>query len=337
MSLSSARSDVARAQSDVADLGKKLAAETGKEADLLRKQAAINSALGGRNSPAQTASKLRDLERVIKDLGRVQLTQADIQKRTASRRTDLARYQDRLSREEALEQRKLDDEEKRRRVERDRYTRDLEARMRALRTAEQAERSSPAPSFERDFDVFISHASEDKADFVRDLASSLQERGLRVWYDEFALKWGDSLRRKIDQGLARSRFGIVVLSEAFFRKEWPQRELDGLVALEVEGVSRILPIWHKVSKDEVRRFSPTLADKVAMNTAVSGLDEIVGQLVILLDPVNAEPNPQPAPTSNSDVTDLGLVDRASDPTEFATATPNPAVLDDKAEADPSGE
>ena len=44
----------------------------------------------------------------------------------------------------------------------------------------------------------------------------------------------------------------------FFKKEWPQKELDGLVALEAQGLSRILPIWHKVSVDEVAHYSPTL-------------------------------------------------------------------------------
>lgn len=65
---------------------------------------------------------------------------------------------------------------------------------------------------ERDFDVFISHAAEDKDAVVRPLALSLQQRGLSVWYDEFELRVGDSLRRKIDSGIARSRFGIVVSS-----------------------------------------------------------------------------------------------------------------------------
>lgn len=281
MSINSARTDVARAQSDIADLGKKLSAETAKEANLIGKQANINSSLSGKNNLSQVASKLRDLERVTKELSGVQAAQSDIQKRISQKRSDLARHQDRLGREEAAEHKKLDEEEKRRRSEQDLYTRGLETRTRSMRAAEAAF-TRLATEAEPDFDVFISHASEDQADFVRGLASALQARGVRVWYAEFSLKWGDSLRRKIDNGLARSRFGIVVLSEWFFRKEWPQRELDGLVALEVDGRSRILPIWHKVSKDEVRRFSPTLADKLAMNTAMSGMDEIVDQLVALL-------------------------------------------------------
>lgn len=63
-----------------------------------------------------------------------------------------------------------------------------------------------------EFDVFISHASEDKAEIARPLAESLARAGLRVWLDEFELQLGDSLREKIDQGLSLSRFGVVVLS-----------------------------------------------------------------------------------------------------------------------------
>jgi hypothetical protein len=79
----------------------------------------------------------------------------------------------------------------------------------------------------KDWDAFISHASEDKDEIVRPLARELQQRGLRVWYDEFELRIGQSLRRKIDEGIARSAFGVVVLSNAFFAKNWTQYELDG--------------------------------------------------------------------------------------------------------------
>lgn len=88
---------------------------------------------------------------------------------------------------------------------------------------------------DQSFDVFISHASEDKDEIVRPLAHALKQQGLDVWYDEFELRLGDSLRRKIDAGLARSTFGIVVLSQAFFKKDWPNYELDGLVTRAVTG------------------------------------------------------------------------------------------------------
>src|SRR5207302_11498914 len=101
------------------------------------------------------------------------------------------------------------------------------------------------------FDAFISHASEDKSDFVRPLAERLREEHIEVWYDEFSLRLGDSLRRSIDRGLAQSRFGIVVLSRRFFEKGWPQWELDGLVARDIEARGMILPVWHGVTRQDV--------------------------------------------------------------------------------------
>jgi len=129
-------------------------------------------------------------------------------------------------------------------------------------------------TIEKEFDVFISHASEDKDDVVRPLAHALKLEGLRVWYDEFELKIGDSLRRKIDKGLANSKFGIVVLSKDFIKKGWTNYELDGIITKSVSGEQIILPIWHNISKKEVIDFSPSLADKLARNTATYTVEEI---------------------------------------------------------------
>jgi len=114
------------------------------------------------------------------------------------------------------------------------------------------------------WDLFISHASEDK-DFVRPLAESLRAQRLAVWFDEFELKPGMGLRESIDQGLLSSRFGLVVLSPSFFAKSWPKWELDGLVQLtRSSSDAMILPIWHKVDQSEVAAFSPSLANIVAI-------------------------------------------------------------------------
>jgi len=128
-----------------------------------------------------------------------------------------------------------------------------------------------------EYDVFISHASEDKVDVVRPLAAHLQSLGLRVWLDEFELTLGDSLRRKIDHGLSRSRFGLVVLSPAFFRKEWPNKELDGLVAREDGREKVVLPIWHNVSAADVVKYSPILAGKMAVSTSL-GLEHVAARV-----------------------------------------------------------
>jgi uncharacterized protein YxjI len=150
-----------------------------------------------------------------------------------------------------------------------------------IRDVADAEPEASEPSSE-EYDLFISHATEDKEGIVRGLVSALRERGVDVWYDEFELRIGDSLRRKIDQGLARSRFGLVILSHPFFAKNWPQYELDGLVALEMAGRQRILPVWHEITKDEVLGYSASLADKVALSTATYTVQEIADEIATVV-------------------------------------------------------
>lgn len=128
------------------------------------------------------------------------------------------------------------------------------------------------------WDVFISHASEDKAAVARPLREALAERGVTVWLDEAQLRIGHSLRRKIDEGIRASRFGILVLSDSFFAKGWTNHELDGLVTRNVAGEQSLLPIWHNLSAEDVRWYSPSLADKVAMGTDAYSIEEIAEQI-----------------------------------------------------------
>jgi hypothetical protein len=136
--------------------------------------------------------------------------------------------------------------------------------------------------FSQEWDVFISHASEDKIDIAAPLARGLRELGLKVWYDDFSLTLGDSLRESIDRGLAKSKYGVVILSEHFFAKHWPQRELNGLATREVDGRKVILPIWHNISFERVREFSPTLADRIAAKST-EGLDKLIDRIMLTVD------------------------------------------------------
>lgn len=134
-----------------------------------------------------------------------------------------------------------------------------------------------------EYDLFVCHASEDKDEIARPLAIALKEVGFTVWFDEFTLTLGDSLRRKIDSGLAHSRFGVVILSEDFFKKEWPQRELDGLVDKESDGKKVILPLWHKIDRAYVAEFSPILASRLAVSTN-KGLEKVVNEILRAVKP-----------------------------------------------------
>lgn len=134
------------------------------------------------------------------------------------------------------------------------------------------------------WDVFVSHASEDKEEVVAELAARLKRYDVSVWYDEFELKLGDSLSKSIDKGLAQARYGIIILSPSFFAKKWPDYELRGLLSKEIYADNKvILPIWHNVDAEDILKYSPYLADKFALTTAI-GFDELVYRIVEVIRP-----------------------------------------------------
>lgn len=133
-------------------------------------------------------------------------------------------------------------------------------------------------------DVFISYASEERELVARPLAELLTALGVSVWFDKFDLKMGDSLRKKIDEGLASCRFGIILLSPSFFGKHYTNRELDGLAQREVDGAKVILPVWVGVDEQAVRKFSPPLADRVAARWD----DGVVSVVMNIIDVIKPE-------------------------------------------------
>ena len=140
------------------------------------------------------------------------------------------------------------------------------------------------PVVDETWDVFICHAGEDKREVAIPLYEALTAQGVKAWMD-INLHIGDSLRRKIDQGLARSKFGIVIFSPSFFAKEWPQYELDGLVTRALASKQAILPIWHNVTEEQMIDNVPSLADKVARDTAMHSIEAIADEIAeVVLQP-----------------------------------------------------
>lgn len=133
------------------------------------------------------------------------------------------------------------------------------------------------------FDAFICHASEDKETAARTIATVLTDAGLQIWYDEFSLRVGDSLRQSIEQGLAQSQYGIVILSPHFFAKGWPQAELNGLFAKEMAYGKTIIPVWHNIDHSQILQYAPIIADKFAARTS-DGLDRVVKQILDVIEP-----------------------------------------------------
>lgn len=150
------------------------------------------------------------------------------------------------------------------------------------------------------YDVFISHASEDKQIVAKPLTEGLRQYSLAVWLDEQELRLGDQLRQKINQGLSRSRYGVVILSRAFFAKSWPQEELDALLGKESFGEKIVLPVRHGLSHDEVRSYHPTLANKLSVSTD-EGLEHVIAQVAAVVGAPVVESSPIVAHSAHQDL------------------------------------
>lgn len=131
-------------------------------------------------------------------------------------------------------------------------------------------------------DVFICHASEDKNAIARPLAEKLVSIGVRVWYDEFSLKWGDKLMSSITKGLKSSKFGIVIFSPSFFGKKWTQMELDALIELSSPGENKILPLLHDLTHEQLAEQQPMLTGIVSRSTTM-GVDALASEIKNLVD------------------------------------------------------
>lgn len=118
--------------------------------------------------------------------------------------------------------------------------------------------------------AFISHDSKDKDPLVRELARELSSIGCSVWYDEYSLQVGDSLREKIESGLKNAQKCIIVLSTNFLENEgWGKAEFDSIFTREIlEKQNVILPVWHGVTVSDVYNYSPRMADKVGLNSTL---------------------------------------------------------------------
>ncbi|WPR70423.1 TIR domain-containing protein [Flavobacterium sp. NG2] len=274
------QNQISRIEKDVADLQKKIADENKKENDKVKQIDSINRSINKSTSLSTLQSKQRQIQGYQNDIYNCKKKIADYQKQIANKSVELGRKKQDLRKSEETEQKKfqkdqLDFQKK--------LQRDIDSQKSQLEFLVNQNYSSKTTinqneDSDKEFDFFISHASEYKDEIVQDLADALKDNGFEVWYDKFELKIGDSLRKKIDNGLLKSRFGIVIISPSFVKKNWTEYELNGMVAREMNGHKVILPIWHKISKDEVLKFSPSLADKMALNTSIHTIQDIINSL-----------------------------------------------------------
>lgn len=271
---------------EIADLETKIAAESKIEADKSMRIINTQKSITKYTSASTVSMKMRQIEGYNREIARAQQKRADLQKKQADKRSQRAKYAIDLQREIEKENKKNLLEQKKMQ---DMYEQKVEALTKSLNEA-LASNSSTTNLYnqtdESEYDVFISHASEDKEPFVEELVYALRDREIRVWYDSISIGWGDSLRTQIDSGLKKSTFGIVILSENYIKKGWTQYELEGLFNIEMTKGKTILPIWHNITKQQVMDFSATLAGRKALTTATMTADEIADTFVELINSKN---------------------------------------------------
>lgn len=284
MSIDQYQHSVNSLDKEIAALEKKKSDVDKKAAELSRKINSAEKSITARTSASIVKSKLRQISGWESDRAKRSAESADLGKKIADKRQKRNDAYLKLQKAQQGEQKKQERQLKRMQTS-------YESRI-----SELQELAIPSIVHKQDgyaeiaaeavqYDVFISHAWEDKDSFADEFVDELRKLGLRVWYDASQIKWGDSMRAKIDDGLKKSKFGVVVLSPDYIKegKYWTKAELDGLFQLESINGKMLLPVWHNLTKKEVMAYSPIIAGKLAMNTASMTPGEIAEELAKLFE------------------------------------------------------
>jgi hypothetical protein len=277
MSVEQYQRNVNSLDKEIADLEKKKATKDKEIANLQGKINSTSKSITKNTAASIRNSKIRQISGWESDVAKKSKDSADFSAKIADKRKKRSEAALKLQKAERDEQKKTDRQNAK-------TIQEYENRVNDLQHQIIQQVISSNKSFEdevdEEYDVFISHAWEDKEDFVDELVEEMRKLNIRVWYDTDKLKWGDSMREKIDKGLSKSRFGVVVLSPDYIREDkyWTKAELNGLFQVETINGKTILPIWHKLTKKQVTEYSPIIADRKALTTAAYTAEEIAQTL-----------------------------------------------------------
>lgn len=267
---------------EIADLEKKRAALDSKCADLKKKIGDAEVAIRKTKSASTVKSKLNQISTWQKEESRKTSESANIGKKISEKRTKRNEAYKKMQKAQLDEDKKKDKKIKSMQAS-------YESRVKELTSQLSTKTLIPEPTHayvesDEEYDVFVSHAWEDKEGFVDEFVAELEKLDIKVWYDKQRIKWGDFMRARIDDGLKKSKFGIAVISPDYIAegKYWTKAELDGLFQLESVNGKMLLPIWHNITKQQVMNYSPIIASKLAMTTASMTAEEIAKEMQSLL-------------------------------------------------------
>lgn len=264
---------IKRIQSDISQNERQHSKAIKDESDSLKKINRANTAINKTKNSTTIRSKTRELERENTRIQKAKKEQSKLSLRISQKTTELNKATNELNKERQKEQMKI---LKKQEENIDNYK--SNQHLMANELHENMENETL-----KKYDVFISHSADDKEDIVDELATALKQAGINIWYDSDNIGWGKSIRQEVDKGLSYSTYGIVIISSSFIKKYWTNYELDAILNKESStGKQVILPIWHNIKADEINKYSYSLSNKLALNTAINTIDEIVDNVKKIL-------------------------------------------------------
>lgn len=284
MSVEQYQKSVNTLDKEIATLEKKKVEADKKCADIQSKINSIQKNIASRTSANMVASKKKQIASLQAEYSKKMSSSADVGRKISDKRKKRNDAYLKLQKAQKEEQKKQEMSLKKMQKAYENKIEELNNQaVLQLRTNDNIEKTNNQQEME-EYDVFVSHAWEDKESFAEEFVESLRECGAKVWYDTTQIKWGDSMRSKIDDGLRKSKFGVVVLSPDYIKdgKYWTKTELDGLFQIESVNGKMLLPVWHNLTKKEVMEYSPIVASKLAMTTANMTPQEMAKELYKLL-------------------------------------------------------
>lgn len=285
MSIEQTKRSLNQLDKEIVVLEKKLADEAKKEADIIKRVNSTQKSITKNISQSVLNLKMGQIQRYQDELVKISSNKSNINKQIAEKKKKRAETAVKLQKEENEEAKKQQKIQSAIYNEYERKINDLTLQLNNQISTIMNNSAVTSGEQEELYDVFISHAWEDKESFVDEFVDALTALKIKVWYDKDNITWGDSMREKIDNGLKKSKFGIVIISPSYIAegKYWTKKELDGLFQLESINGKKLLPIWHNISKKEVINYSPIIAGKTAMITALNTPKEIAKKVYDLLN------------------------------------------------------
>lgn len=282
MSISSIQSTIQRYRKEINDLSTKIADKRKRTSEAETKSNKAVSDARKSKSSSTVRSKIAESERYAKEATKYQKEMADLERKRAEKEKLLLSEEKKLIKEQESEEKKRQKAQQKVADANERKMKSLTQTVKSVQI-EQSKMRQIYPlinvSSEDAYDVFISHASEDKVPFVDSLVEALLQRGVKVWYDRKILTWGKSIRQNIDLGLRQSKFAIIVLSEFYIQKYWTQKEFNALFSLGSQLGEFLLPIWHNITPERAKEFSPMLSDAIALISSNYTIEEIADMFV----------------------------------------------------------